>query len=239
MIRPEANTPVVSFCGVRTFGTRNQNTSIGAPRSRTSRPAAARKIELRPSAAIVRRPRSSSSSPPIRQRRPATRSASTISPVASASMCSVKPGYFRASAATKSRNSHCGIIAMKFQRGSKRDRSAMRSERPPPTKAPMPGTLSCGRASRRSSRPSSWKMRNVDGWTVSPRKSRRKSPCFSSTVVRSPARAKSRPATIPAGPPPAMTMSLSCLAMADIRHGCGIKARWTPPPRTRRSRTPW
>src|SRR5689334_6249736 len=42
----------------------------------------------------------------------------------------------------------------------------------------------------------------VDGWTVSPRKSRRKSPCFSSTVTSTPARASSRPRIIPAGPPP-------------------------------------
>src|SRR5581483_8721944 len=43
----------------------------------------------------------------------------------------------------------------------------------------------------------------VDGWTVSPRKSRRKSACFSSTTVRMPARASNSPTIIPAGPPPA------------------------------------
>src|SRR4029077_5669950 len=45
---------------------------------------------------------------------------------------------------------------------------------------------------------------NVDGWMVSPRKSRRKSACFSNTTTSTPARAKSRPSIIPAGPPPAM-----------------------------------
>ena len=40
---------------------------------------------------------------------------------------------------------------------------------------------------------------------MSPRKSRRKSSCFSSTTTRTPARASSSPSTIPAGPPPATT----------------------------------
>src|SRR5215468_2667082 len=39
---------------------------------------------------------------------------------------------------------------------------------------------------------------------VSPRKSRKKSLCFSSTVTRMPARASRNPSIMPAGPPPAM-----------------------------------
>ncbi len=39
---------------------------------------------------------------------------------------------------------------------------------------------------------------------VSPRKSRKKSVCFSRTVTGMPARASSRPSIIPAGPPPMM-----------------------------------
>lgn len=39
---------------------------------------------------------------------------------------------------------------------------------------------------------------------LSPRKSRRKSPCFSSTWTSTPARASRKPSIIPAGPPPAM-----------------------------------
>src|SRR4051794_25103526 len=50
--------------------------------------------------------------------------------------------------------------------------------------------------------PSSRMISSVDGWIVSPRKSRRKSPCFSSTTTRTPARASSRPSIMPAGPPP-------------------------------------
>ena len=44
----------------------------------------------------------------------------------------------------------------------------------------------------------------VDGCTVSPRKSRRKSACFSSTTTSTPARASRKPSIMPAGPPPAM-----------------------------------
>ena len=39
---------------------------------------------------------------------------------------------------------------------------------------------------------------------VSPRKSRRKSSCFSSTMTSMPARASRKPSIMPAGPPPAM-----------------------------------
>ena len=39
---------------------------------------------------------------------------------------------------------------------------------------------------------------------VSPRKSRKKSACFSSTTTFTPARARRKPSIIPAGPPPAM-----------------------------------
>src|ERR1700753_3071097 len=45
---------------------------------------------------------------------------------------------------------------------------------------------------------------NVDGWIVSPRKSRKKSACFSSTITSMPARASRKPSITPAGPPPAM-----------------------------------
>src|SRR5215831_8506472 len=44
---------------------------------------------------------------------------------------------------------------------------------------------------------------------VSPRKSRRKSPCFSSTTTSMPARASSSPSIIPAGPPPTMQQRVS------------------------------
>src|ERR1700754_3868359 len=42
----------------------------------------------------------------------------------------------------------------------------------------------------------------VEGWTVSPRKSRRKSACFSSTTTSTPARASRKPSISPQGPPP-------------------------------------
>src|SRR5215472_47029 len=48
----------------------------------------------------------------------------------------------------------------------------------------------------------------VEGWIVSPRKSRRKSACFSRTRTSIPARARRYPSIIPAGPPPAMQQRL-------------------------------
>src|SRR4051812_15626224 len=65
-------------------------------------------------------------------------------------------------------------------------------------------TFWCGTRRNSSSTPSSCISSSVDGCTVSPRKSRRKSRCFSSTVTLRPARASSRPSIMPAGPPPAM-----------------------------------
>src|SRR5699024_10095607 len=50
-------------------------------------------------------------------------------------------------------------------------------------------------------RPSSASSGRVEGWMGPPRKSRKKSSCFSRTTTRTPPRASSRPATIPAGPP--------------------------------------
>ena len=62
---------------------------------------------------------------------------------------------------------------------------------------------------KRSSMPSSLSTSIVEGWTVSPRKSRKKSACFSSTSALTPARANSSPAIMPAGPPPTITTSAS------------------------------
>src|SRR4051794_33499826 len=45
---------------------------------------------------------------------------------------------------------------------------------------------------------------SVEGWIVSPRKSRKKSACFSRTTTSTPARASRNPSIMPAGPPPAM-----------------------------------
>src|ERR1700752_967918 len=63
----------------------------------------------------------------------------------------------------------------------------------------------------------------VEGWIVSPRKSRRKSACFSSTVTPMPARASRYPAIIPAGPPPT-TMQLAARALrADMAHALRVR----------------
>ena len=59
---PRRTCPPVSFTGVFSFGSRNHKTSIGAPRSFFGKPALSRRIELRPSAAIVSRALTSSPS---------------------------------------------------------------------------------------------------------------------------------------------------------------------------------
>src|SRR5438552_3314304 len=51
---------------------------------------------------------------------------------------------------------------------------------------------------------------------VSPRKSRRKSACFSRTMTRTPARASRNPSIIPAGPPPIMTQRVSRIDVAAM-----------------------
>src|SRR5262245_35722653 len=65
-------------------------------------------------------------------------------------------------------------------------------------------TTECGSLRNSSSKPSSCIISSVEGCTVSPRKSRRKSACFSRTVTETPARASRKPSIIPAGPPPTM-----------------------------------
>src|SRR5438445_7594355 len=49
---------------------------------------------------------------------------------------------------------------------------------------------------------------------VSPRKSRRKSACFSSTTTSTPARASKKPSMSPQGPPPTMQQRVESLSAA-------------------------
>ncbi len=93
--------------------TRNQSTSIGAPTSSTASPAALRTVEWRPSQPMVQSARISNSPSGAVPRTPATRPSASIRPVTSARMRSVNAGSFLASPARKSRNSHCGMRAMK------------------------------------------------------------------------------------------------------------------------------
>ncbi len=83
-IRPTSKRPVVSSGSPGTRDSRNQNTSMGAPRSCTGRPAASRSTELRPSAATTRSARISNGPPRACPRTPVTRPRSSMSPVASA-----------------------------------------------------------------------------------------------------------------------------------------------------------
>src|ERR1700741_3907 len=56
----------------------------------------------------------------------------------------------------------------------------------------------------------------VEGWIVSPRKSRRKSACFSSTTTDTPARASRNPSIMPAGPPPAIAQRTESDSVEDV-----------------------
>src|SRR5258708_34980047 len=59
----------------------------------------------------------------------------------------------------------------------------------------------------------------VEGWMVSPRKSRRKSACFSRTTTSTPARASKKPSIIPAGPPPTMQQSVLVSFINNLADG--------------------
>src|SRR6266404_2309318 len=102
-----------------------------------------------------------------------------------------------------------------------------------PICAPSVCTSWWGRSRNSLRRPSSYMTSSVEGWMVSPRKSRRKSACFSRTKTVTPARARSSPSIMPAGPPPAMqqrtetspvamgSSSCPCFLCPEGRHHAG------------------
>src|SRR5436853_7860419 len=69
-----------------------------------------------------------------------------------------------------------------------------------------------GRRRNSSPQPSSSIRLRVEAWIVSPRKSRRKSACFSSTVTVRPSRSRRTASIIPAGPPPTTQTSVRSMA---------------------------
>src|SRR5215472_4947995 len=182
--------------------TRNQKTSIGGDVSATSMPLRCRTTESRPSAPIVSRARTSSSPPSSRVRTPTTRPSSTSRSRTSEPIDRWKLGSRQPSAATRSRKSHWGTNAMYGYLPPSLARSTSTDPRLAGSRTRL--TLRCGSARNASIRPMSSSTCSVEGWIVSPRKSRRKSECFSRTLTRTPARASSSPSIIPAGPPPAM-----------------------------------
>src|SRR5207249_3027572 len=105
--------------------------------------------------------------------------------------------------------------AMNGQRTGRWPKSAMGIRSPPMIPASS-RTCVYGSARNASSRPSSCMTSSVEGWIVSPRKSRRKSACFSRTSTSTPVRANSSPSMIPAGPPPAMQHRTETLSTAIV-----------------------
>src|SRR4051794_17731883 len=105
---------------------------------------------------------------------------------------------------------------MNLQRGGRWLKSA-RGRKSAPICIASDATSWCGSFRNSSSSPSSCISSSVEGWTVSPRKSRRKSRCFSSTTTSTPARASRKPSIMPAGPPPAMQQVVLICSMRQSR----------------------
>src|SRR5204863_10217113 len=118
-------------------------------------------------------------------------------------------GKRAASFVRNSRKSHCGTIAMKRNFDGRRSK-LMTTSCPVAARMLSLDTSLCGSARNRSARPSSTRIASVEGWIVSPRKSRRKSLCFSRTTTGTPARARRNPARAPAGPQPATQQATEC-----------------------------
>src|SRR5262245_2002459 len=111
----------------------------------------------------------------------------------------------------KLRKSHCGISTMKRQRVGTWPKSANRIAVSPKETARC-WIFWCGRSRNWPSKPSSCITSSVDEWMVSPRKSRKKSACFSRTSTCKPVRANNSPSIMPAGPAPTIKQCRSALA---------------------------
>src|SRR4029077_888602 len=95
-----------------------------------------------------------------------------------------------------------------------------------------PNTFTWRSLWRGSARPMSSRISRTDGWMVSPRNSRSKSLCASSSVTGTPFRASSRASTMPPGPPPTMQQavcseSMVCSVISDFGNGITSAATMT------------
>ena len=180
---PRSKRPMVSAVSVGLCVRRNHSTSIGAP---STIGLEARRPRAPSNGGRRRRPPdrrgSPAACPSTVARTPTTRPPSSIRPVASACI-STREG--RDSACPGRRGNRGSPIAAswrcKAQRTGRWEKSAT-CTRSSPNWPPKRDTFWCGSFRNSSSRPSSSITFSVEGWTVSPRKSRRKSPCFSSTT---------------------------------------------------------
>ena len=226
-MRPRSMWPTTSSPSLSLRGMRNHITSIGAPRSSDLRPARSRIVEWRPSQPTTRSARISMSPSSVLARSPTIRPPSSIRSVASARMRRSKPGYFLPCPARKLRKSHCGMKAMNLHTVG-RPVSAIFTVSAPICML-IWSTFECGSLRNSSSSPSSCIISSVEGCTVSPRKSRRKSLCFSRMTTGTPARASRKPSIMPAGPPPAMQQVVLIAAMApgsiidNVVFDCGFQ----------------
>ena len=220
---PAPRTPARPCGSSASRGSRNHHTSIGAPKLLGCRPISRRSVDERPSHATVSGACISRISPSApRKRTPTTFCACTIGPSTSVLRSSRNVGSFSAAAASSSRKSHCGTSAMCLCGPGIRPRSMFTSV---PWMLMVRVSISrCGIRANSDANPSSSSRRRVLACTVSPRKSRRKSACFSMTVTSTPARASSSPSMIPAGPPPA-TMQVVFSSSAGTRPSSQINLK--------------
>ena len=200
LARPEAAHRLVGVAGLP-----RQPEPQHVHRARRGRGPRARPSRAPPSGARPRRrpgppgPRAArpASSPGPRPRALGPRSA-PLPPLAGAGGTS---GSGRPAPARKSRKSHCGMKATKRQCVGRWRKSAIGNDGVPDLGGPACVASWCGSRRNGPSRPSSWITSSVEGWIVSPRKSRRKSACFSRTSTSTPARASRKPSIIPPGRP--------------------------------------
>ena len=184
--------------------TRIQSTSIGAPRSTSGSSARARTTEWRPSAPTVRSARTSNG-----PRRPLARTPTTR-PLLDGEVGDL--GFHldsKGRVGLRLLDEEAQEIPLGHERDELAVRRQIREVRDHPRRRrrsgpPISVIFWCGRARSSSRIPSSCMTSSVEGWMVSPRKSRRKSACFSSTRTSTPARARRSPSMTPAGPPPTM-----------------------------------
>ena len=139
-MRPVSNRPIGSAGSLGRRESRNQRTSIGAPKSSTDNPARDRTTECRPSAPTTKSARTSSGPSGVWACRPTICPPASIRSVTSAHMQIWNVGYRVPSSTRKFRKSHCGMKATKRHWVGKLEKSAT-VKTSPPNCALMRGTF--------------------------------------------------------------------------------------------------
>ncbi len=194
-----------------TLATRNQKTSIGAPRYSTG----SSRADDRRAAVGGDRQRSRGAPLRFRVRTPTTLPCSSMNRRPALPSGGGNPGTLCASSRRKSRKSHCGIIAMNGAGVFRCDKSPIvHSPACDPQFGANSARCAAARGTARASRAGSGSP-SSKGEPCRPGNRGRSLACFSSTSTCTPARANRSPAIIPAGPPPT-TIRSSAGASFDV-----------------------